>query len=203
MYKVLNKLALRNIKRSAKDYIIYLVTVTLAFALIFSFNLISNSKDILELSEMMENFKIVMYFISAIVIFVIGWLINYTTKFIFKKRSKEFGTYMLLGIPKKQISKLFLTEIIILGLIALIISFFIGFLLSILLSTIIMNIFSLPYEVKFSINSNAILLTLLYFALIYLIVLFFMKRRLKKMKIYDLLYLNKQNEKHFLKTKKK
>ena len=129
---------------------------------------------------MMENFKIVMYFISAIVIFVIGWLINYTTKFIFKKRSKEFGTYMLLGIPKKQISKLFLTEIIILGLIALIISFFIGFLLSILLSTIIMNIFSLPYEVKFSINSNAILLTLLYFALIYLIVLFFYEKKTQK-----------------------
>ncbi len=198
---MLNKLAFKNIKRSAKDYLIYLVTVTIAFSLIFAFNLISNSKDILDLSSMMKNFQTAMYFISAIIIFVIACLIGYTTKFIFKKRSKEFGTYMLLGIPKKQVSNLFLKEIIIFGLIALMIGFILGYLLSILMSSIIMNIFGLPYEIKFTFSLNAVYLSLLYFTLIYLVVLLFMHHRFKKMKIHDLLYFENKNENKILKHK--
>ena len=52
------KLATSNAKRSVKDYLIYIVTITIAFSLMFSFNLISNSKDILELADMMKNFRI-------------------------------------------------------------------------------------------------------------------------------------------------
>ena len=88
------KLALRNAKRSIKDYIIYLITVTVAFSFIFAFNLLSDAKEILELSSMMENFKLVMYVVNVFIIFVVCFLINYTTKFMFQKRSKEFGTYM-------------------------------------------------------------------------------------------------------------
>ena len=123
---VLTKLSLRNVKRSSKDYLIYMITVTLAFSLIFSFNLIAFSKDIVELAEFMKNFKYAILFISMIVIFVMGLLINYTMRFMFQKRSREFGTYMLLGIKKKDINKLFLLENIFLGIFAAVLSFFIG-----------------------------------------------------------------------------
>ena len=138
---MLNKLALRNVKRSFKDYLIYIITVTISFSLIFAFNLISFSDDLQELTKGMENFKYAIMFVSVIVIFVIGWLINYTMNFMFEKRSKEFGTYMLLGIEKKDINKMFLTENIILGLIASVISFFGGILISVLLTSIVMNVF--------------------------------------------------------------
>ena len=100
---MLSKLAFRNVKRSLKDYVIYIVTVVMAFSLIFAFNFVSFSSDILELSDMMTNLKYAIIFVSCIIIFVIAWLINYTMKFMFSKRSKEFGTYMLLGIEKKDI----------------------------------------------------------------------------------------------------
>ena len=87
---MLSKLAVRNAKRSIKDYIIYLITVTLAFSFIFAFNLISDAKSIVELSSMMQNFKLAMYFVNAFIILVICFLINYTTKFMFQKRSREF-----------------------------------------------------------------------------------------------------------------
>ena len=102
MSQVLSKLALRNVKRSLKDYIIYIVTVVIAFSLIFAFNFVSFSKDITELSQMMSSLKDAIIFVSCIIVFVIAWLINYTMKFMFSKRSKEFGTYMLLGIEKKD-----------------------------------------------------------------------------------------------------
>ena len=191
---MLSKLSIRNVKRSLKDYLIYMVTITLSFSLIFSFNLIAFSRDLTELSEHMENFKYAILFVSMIVIFVVGWLINYTMHFMFEKRSKEFGTYMLLGIKKKEINKLFLLENIFLGSIAVVLSFFIGTLFSILLSAIIMNIFEMPYQIALSIHITPILVSLTYFLFIYIFVLLRSKRRIKKMNIYDLLYLEKQNE---------
>lgn len=195
MYKVLSKLAWRNAKRSIKDYIIYLITVTLAFSFIFSFNLIVFSDDILNLSNIMINFRYAIIFVSLIVLVVIGWLINYTARFIFTKRSKEFGTYILLGIEKKSISKLFLLENLLLGVLALLLSFGIGFIFQQFMTVIIMNIFELPYQVNFSFSFQAIALTILYFGIIYLFILFRSNHRIKKMKIHDLLYFERQNEK--------
>lgn len=201
MILLLAKLGVRNAKRSIKDYIIYLITVTLAFSFIFAFNLISNSEDVLNLSSVMDNFKYVMYFVNAFIILVVCLLINYTTKFMFSKRSHEFGTYMVLGIKKKQISRMFTLENLILGIFAFLISIPLGYLFSCLFSAIIMNIFDLPYQVLMDFNSNALLLSILYFGIIYLIVLFLSNRRIRKMKVYDLLYLERQNEGNIIKHK--
>ena len=99
---MLSKLAFRNVKRSVKDYIIYLITIILAFSFMFSFNLLGTSKEVLKLSDTMNNFTLVMYFVNIFIVISVCFLINYTTKFMFEKRSKEFGTYLLLGIKKKK-----------------------------------------------------------------------------------------------------
>ena len=83
----------------------YLITVTIAFSLIFAFNLVASSEEVIELSTGMDTFKYILAFVNVVIIFVICFLINYTTKFMFEKRSKELGTYMLLGIRKKEIEK--------------------------------------------------------------------------------------------------
>ena len=199
---MLSKLAIRNVKRSLKDYIIYIVTVVMAFSLIFAFNFVSFSKEITELSEAMDNLKYAVIFVSIIIVFVIAWLINYTMRFMFEKRSKEFGTYMILGIEKKQINRLFLLENLILGIIAFIISFFIGIIFGNLFSAIVMNLFEMPYQISLQITATPILLSILYFVLIYAFTLFRSSRRVKKMKIHDLLYLEKQNEQKIWKKKK-
>lgn len=199
---MLSKLAIRNVKRSLKDYLIYIITVVMAFSLIFAFNFVSFSSDITQLSEMMENLKYAIIFVSCIIVFVIAWLINYTMKFMFEKRSKEFGTYMLLGIEKKDINKMFLSENIVLGLISFVISFFVGTVLGNIISAVVMNLFEMPYKIKLSITLTPALLSTLYFILIYLFTLFRSSRRMKKMKIHDLLYLDKKNEEKIWKRKK-
>lgn len=199
---MLSKLAWRNAKRSFKDYIIYLITVTLAFSLVFSFNLIISSKDILELTHVMNSLQPAIIFVSFIVLFVIGWLIHYTMKFMLQKRSKEFGTYMLLGIEKKEIIKMFLIENLLLGIGCLLLSFFIGFVFGQFLTMIIMNIFELPYRVNLSFGIMPFLLTSGYFIIIYLFVLLRANRKIKKMKLQELLYLDKTNESKIYKQKK-
>lgn len=80
---MLGKLAVRNTKRSIKDYLIYLITVTIAFSLIFAFNLVASSEEVIELSTGMDTFKYILAFVNVVIIFVICFLINYTTKFLF------------------------------------------------------------------------------------------------------------------------
>ena len=201
---MLSKLALRNVKRSSRDYIIYLITITIAFSLMFAMNLVSWSDAIVEIYDNMnDTFKNVVIFINVIVVFVICFLINYTTKFMFSKRSKEFGTYMLLGIKKKKISKLFLLENILFGIIALILSIPIGFVFSQFISLFLVKVMELPQAIFIEFNFMSVVLLLLYFLLIYLFVLFLAYRRIKKINIYNLLYLEKQNEEKVIKTKKR
>lgn len=119
---MLGKLSLRNAKRQARDYIIYFITVVISVSLMFAFNLIASSGDIRELSSYMEDFSTAIQAISFIIVLVMAWIINYTMKFMLEKRSKEFGTYEILGIEKKSISNMFTLENLIIGLIA----FFIG-----------------------------------------------------------------------------
>ena len=117
---MLGKLAVRNTKRNLKDYLIYLITITISFSLILAFNLIASSDEVVKLSSGMDSFKNVLTFVNIIIVFVVCFLINYTTRFMFEKRSKEFGTYMLLGIKKKEVARLLVMENILLGFLALI-----------------------------------------------------------------------------------
>ena len=199
---MLSKLAFRNAKRSIKDYIIYLITITISFSLIFTLNLVSSSEAVIKLSKGLDTFAYVLYGINAIVILVISYLINYTTKFMFQKRSKEFGMYMLLGIKKKKITKMFLLENLLIGLIALVIAIPIGFIASQFMSMVIVNLLGLPQAIFIELNLASIGLLIVYFVIIYILVLFRANRRMKKISIYELLYLEKQNEEKIMKKKK-
>ena len=118
---MLGKLSLRNAKRQAKDYIIYFITVIISVSLMFAFNLIASSNDIKELSSYMEEFSTAIHAISFVIVLIMALIINYTMRFMLEKRSKEFGTYEILGIEKKSISNMFTLENIVIGVIAFII----------------------------------------------------------------------------------
>lgn len=199
---MLGKLAVKNVKRNAKDYFIYLITIIISFSLMFALNLISTSEVVIQLSKGLKYFQYIMYGINVIVLGVICFLINYTTRFIFEKRSKEFGMYALLGIKKGKINKLFLLESLLLGFAALLVSMPIGFAVSQFLSIFIVNILELPQAIFIGLNLKSFVLLFIYFALIYLLVLWRAGRRMKKSSINDLLTLEKQNEIKITKLKK-
>ena len=200
---MLGKLAVRNAKRSIKDYLIYLITITISFSLIFAFNLVASSDEVIELSRGMDTFKDILFFINVVIIFVICFLINYTTKFMFEKRSKELGTYMLLGIKKKEIARLLIMENMLLGAFALILAIPLGFLFSQFVSLVIVNLLGIPEVIFISVNVFSIGLLVLYFLAIYVLVLFNLLRRIRKMTVHDFLYFDKQNEKKMFRNNKK
>ncbi len=199
---MLGKLALRNARRSMKDYSVYLLTVTIAFSLMYAFNMVAFSREIRDLGMMLDALPPMIGFISVIVIGVTEWLVHYMNRFMLEKRSKELGTYMLLGISNRKISRLVLFENVIMGAAALLTGLVVrGFLFQIL-NLIIMNLFEVRYTIKAEVSLPAVLLTLLYVVLIYAFSVLRMRRRLRKMKIYDLIYAEKQNETAVISRKK-
>ena len=168
---MLGKLSLRNAKRQAKDYIIYFITVIISVSLMFSFNSIANSNDVIELSSYMSEFSNAITAISIIITIVMAWLINYTMKFMLEKRSKEFGIYQILGIEKKSISNMFTLENLIIGGIAFLIGIIAGTFLYQVFATIIMKLFNQPYEIKIFFSIKAVIMTAIYFFGIFGIVL--------------------------------
>ena len=120
-----------------------------------------------------------------------------------EKRSKELGTYMLLGIKKKEIAHLVVIENILLGILAFVLAIPIGFLFSQFVSLVIVNLLGIPKTLFISLNFVSIGLLIIYFLTIYVLVLLNLLRRISKMTIRDFLYFDKQNEKKMFRDSKK
>lgn len=202
-WEMLGKLAVRNTKRNLKDYLVYLVTITISFSLILAFNLIASSDEVVKLSSGMSSFKQVLTFVNIVIVFVVCFLINYTTRFMFEKRSKELGMYMLLGIKKKEIVRLFVLENVLLGLLAFILSIPLGFLFSQFVSLVIVKLIGIPEVIFISLNFVSIGLLAVYFLAIYVLVLLNLLRRMRKMTVHNFLYFDKQNEKKMFRSSNK
>ena len=200
---MLYKLAFRNAKRSLSDYAVYLITVTLSFSLMFSFGLVASSDAITGLSEGMNTFQTVLDFINIIILFVICFLINYTTKFMFTKRSREFGMYLLLGIRRGRVILMFLTEILLLGLFALALSFPIGFLVSQVISMVIVRAFEIPEVIFITFRAAPAGTLLLCFAAVFLLVLVNMTGKMGRISIRGFLDMEKKNEEKMLRSSRK
>ncbi|MGL6199328.1 MAG: ABC transporter permease [Lachnospiraceae bacterium] len=199
---MLNKLSYRNAKRQARDYSLFFITMIIAAALLYSFNALVFSDILQQLADISFTADEVGYliiFMSLLSVVVLGWLVSYMMNVFLRKRSREFGTYMLLGVEKKQIVRLYVRENCIIGLLSLVIGWFIGLLLSQLLEALVTNLYGSLYSLSLGFSLKAAGLTIIYFVLIYIVSLFNNRRRIKKMKLIELLNYEKQNESSLIK----
>lgn len=200
---MLGKLAYRNAKRSIKDYLIYLITITISFSLILAFYLVAGSEEVERLSSGMGMFEQILAFINVVIVFVVCFLINYTTKFMFEKRSREFGTYMLLGIRKRSVAGMLVAENILVGFLSFALALPFGFVLSQLISLVIVKLLGVPDVIFISMNIKAVGSLAVCFFVIYLLVLVNLLRKVRKMTVHDFLYLEKKNEKKMFRSSKR
>lgn len=190
----LSKLSLRNAKRQAEDYLIYFVTVVMAAALLYSFNGLVFSQEIQELSRGMRQLPLVIVLASIVVVGIYGWLVSYAAQFMLTRRSRELGTYLLIGLTNRQVARLFFLENLAVGGCALVLGTVLGGLLYQALRAIVLALFGIAYHFAFTLSVPAAGLTAAYFVLIYLYALGRSRRRIRRMKIYDLICLERQGE---------
>ncbi|PGC61380.1 ABC transporter [Bacillus toyonensis] len=193
------KLAIENVKKSFKDYAIYFLTLTLAICIFYSFNSIESQKALMEINASDRKYvPTVMNAISDVSVFVtviLGGLILYTNNFLIKKRKKELGIYMTLGMGRRNISRILVTETFLVGVISLVSGLIIGIGVSQGLSTFALKLFELPInKYKFIISTSAIGKSVLYFGIMFLLVMLFNVYVVSKYKIIDLLTAGRKNE---------
>lgn len=195
-----SKIALNSVKKSFKDYTIYFLTLTFAVCIFYSFNSIESQKAMLDLTvsqkAYMKLFSSVISIASVFVSFILGALIIYANNFLIKKRKKEMGIYITLGMPKRKVSNILLLETVLIGIISLGIGLILGVVLSQGLSILTAKLFMgsmTSYQFAFSID--AVLKTILYFGIIFLLVMIFNTVIISKYKLIDLLNASKKNEK--------
>ena len=202
---MLYNLSLKNIKKSFKDYAIYFVTLILGVCIFYLFNSMDSQTAILEVtsrqSEMIDLLEQVLSYISVFVSFILGFLIIYASRFLIKKRNKEFGVYMTLGMSKRKISLLLLMETFIIGLISLAFGLLLGIVLSQITSIFVANLFEANMsKFTFNFSKTALFKTILYFGIIYFIVMIFNTIIVNKNKLIDLLQASKKQEKIRIKS---
>ena len=175
---MLFKLSLKNMKKSIKDYAIYFLTLVLGVAIFYMFNSLDSQEAMLQVSEstheMITLLISMLGFVSVFVAVVLGLLIVYANNFLINRRKKEFGIYMTLGMGRRQISKIILMETIFVGIISLIGGLVIGIFVSQFMSILVAKLFEADMsEFKFVFSKGACIKTCIYFAVMYLAVMFF------------------------------
>ena len=193
------KLSFRNIKKSFKDYAIYFFTLILGVAIFYVFNSIESQTVLLDITEstydIIDTLSNMLSGASVFVAFILGFLIIYASRFLMKRRNKEFGIYMLLGMSKRKISMILFFETILIGIISLAVGLGLGVALSQLMSMLVANMFEADmtrYEFIFS--SDACIKTLIYFGIMYVIVMLFNVINVGKCKLIDLIQTSKKSE---------
>ncbi|MEG0573807.1 MAG: FtsX-like permease family protein [Erysipelotrichaceae bacterium] len=194
------KLALANVKKSYKDYLIYFLTLSISVCIFYTFNTFNEQQAIIEITKtnsmIMDQFVIILNFLSIFVSIVLGFLILYANQFLIKRRKQEFGIYMLQGMENKKISLILCYETILIGMISLVTGLLLGLVFSQLMSAFIANLFIANVQrFHFIFSFHAFIITILSFFFIFVLVLFFNVYLLNKFKLIDLLQANKKHEK--------
>lgn len=197
---MLFKLSLKNIKKSFKDYAIYFLTLILGVAIFYIFNSMDSQQAMLDISNSTrEIIKLMLTTLAGVSVFVsliLGFLIVYANNFLIKRRKKEFGIYMTLGMGKGKISKILFIETLIIGIISLGIGLIIGIFASQLMSVVVAKMFEADMtEYKFIFSQSAMIKTIVYFGIMYLLVMIFNTISISKYNLIDLITASKKNEK--------
>ncbi len=202
---MLCKLSLKNIKKSIKDYAIYFFTLILGVAIFYVFNAIDSQTVMMDISsstrDIIKLMTNTLSGVSVLVSFILGFLIIYASRFLIKRRNKEFGIYLTLGMSKRKIAMILFLETLSIGILSLVVGLGLGILLSQLMSLLVANMFEANLtKFAFTFSKSACLKTLVYFGMMYLLVMLFNTWSINRYKLIDLLHGNQKSEKIHLKN---
>lgn len=202
---MLFKISIKNIRKSFKDYAIYFFTLILGVAVFYVFNAIDSQTVMLKVnSSVYEIIKLmtdILSGVSVFVSFILGFLIIYASRFLIKRRNKEFGIYMILGMGKRKISLILFFETMLIGVISLAVGIVLGTVASQFMSVIVANMFDADMTgFRFIFSSEACVKTIVYFAIMYVLVMLFNTFSISRCRLIDLLNAGKKNEKITMKN---
>lgn len=169
-------ISLKNIRKSFKNYLIFFITTIFGVAIFYVFNSLSDQAVMLKINEsnvsLIDTLGRVMSVISVFVAVVLGFLIVYANTFLIKRRNKEFGIYLILGMGKVKVAAILIIETVVIGIISMAAGLIVGIAASQGMSILITNLFEADLtKFRFVVSKAAIMKTILYFCIMYGVVL--------------------------------
>ncbi|MDU1540015.1 MAG: ABC transporter permease [Paeniclostridium sordellii] len=197
---MLFKLSKRNVQRSMKDYSIYFFTLVLGVCIFYIFNSVEAQTAMMDMTDnqkmLMENIDMIISAVSVFVSFILGFLIIYANNFIIKKRNREFGIYMTLGISRSKIAFMLFYETIIVGVMSLAVGLFVGVFLSQGLASVTAKLFSVDMKkYQFVFSKEACIKTIIYFSIMFFITMILNFVVVSRYKLINLINSQRKNEK--------
>lgn len=194
--KIMKKLSYRNMKRSAKDYLVYMLTMTLVVALLYAFGslIFQNGLEQYFSMKLQGLMGVMIGLATFFIMLIVSWLINYMVKFMLERRSAEFGIYLLLGMKKRTIAGLYIRENFLLGGVSFLIGTAAGILLQQVLMAVMFSMVQMEYRFSIAPDGRTMLMAAVCFGGCYLLALFCCKRKFKKMNIQALMNAKRRNE---------
>lgn len=201
---MLFSLSIKNFRKSIRDYSIYFFTMILGVAVFYIFNAIETQTAMMEVSQtkaaIIDSMNGIMSGVSIFVSLVLGYLIVYASRFMLKKRKREFGIYLTLGMGRIRLAAMLWLETIWMGLISLAVGLLAGMGISQLMSLIVSNLFQADVSrYEFVISGQAVGKSILYFLLIYLVVMIFNTLSVSRARLAEFITAGRKKEKNFLK----
>ena len=190
------KLVLRNAKRSVKDYLIYIVTMTICVTLFYSFLSISSSyyqPDIgseYDFTMLSDGMKVAICAVTLVLLFLIRFVNNY----MLRRKQKEFAIQSVMGMEQRTIGRLFFAETFVMGMISIVIGIFLGVFCSQFITAMLLTSYGKSYELSWTLFPDTVLLTVCFFIISFVVVGMFNTRTIQKTKIIDMLAADRKND---------
>lgn len=194
---MLCKLAWGNVRRAGRDYLVYLLSLTLGVTVFYAFNTISMQVDIAGIDE--EGLAQVMgsmlgdltYFLAG----VMAFLMVYANNFIMKRRKKEFGLYQVLGMGRGRVATIMALETVIVSVVAFVAGIVLGVGLSQLMTFFTASLFKTQIaNFHFFFSVHAFNLTLACMLVMFVLTLLLNLRAVRRTKLIELMGAERRNE---------
>ena len=194
---MLCKLAWGNVRRAGRDYLVYLLTLTLGVTVFYAFNTISMQVDIAGIDEkglaqvMGSMLGDLTYFLAG----VMAFLMVYANNFIMKRRKKEFGLYQVLGMGRGRVATIMALETVIVSVVAFVAGIVLGVGLSQLMTFFTASLFKTQIaNFHFFFSVHAFSLTLACMLVMFVLTLLLNLRAVRRTKLIELMGAERRNE---------
>ena len=197
------KLIFRDAKRSARDHLIYIVTMTICVMLFYAFMSITSTyynPDIgteYDFTFVSGGLKLAICGVTLLLLF----LIRYVNNYMLRRKQKEFAIQSVMGMEQKTIAWIFFAQTFLMGAVSIVAGIVLGVFCSQLITAMLLSTYGQSYKIVWTLFPDTVILTIGFFSLSLLAVGLFNVRTIRKIKIIDMLNADRQNDPHIQKSR--
>ena len=187
------KLAVEGIRKNKRIYFPYILTGTVMVMMFYILSYLTESPALSGMPGGSELMLLLPLGYSVIGIFSLLFLF-YTNSFLIRQRYREFGLYNVLGMDKRNISKIMVYENLTVGIIAIVSGLFAGILLSKAAELILLNLIKMEINYELHIGIISFGRTVLVYGIIYFLLLLNSLIKVSRSKPLELMKADKVGE---------